>query len=95
MHEQCRNVRKIHFRLTLACEGSGGRANGVEMQHNPPPARFARERGGGSANSIETPSGSLLHVREVEDARTASKRKKNPPPARFCMRGKWRRRERH
>ena len=33
------------------------------------------------------------HAREVEDAATASKCAKNPPPAQFCTRRKWRRQE--
>jgi hypothetical protein len=33
-------------------------------------------------------------MREVEVARTTLKRHKHPPPARFCVRGRWRRRRR-
>jgi hypothetical protein len=36
---------------------------------------------------------SLLHAREVEDMQMASKYNINPPPARFWVRGRWRRRE--
>jgi hypothetical protein len=42
---------------------------------------------------INTTSSSLLHAREVEDVETASKCAKNPPPAHFCTRGRWRRKE--
>ena len=37
----------------------------------------------------------VLHVREVEDAATASKCAKNPPPAHFCTRGRWSGQESH
>ena len=54
------------------------------------------EGGYGIEMEEESTSGSLLHAREVEVAgmaKAVSKCKKDPPPARFCMRGRWRRRE--
>jgi hypothetical protein len=54
---------------------------------------FGRE-GGGGGNGVKTPenstSSSLLDAREMEVAAEASKGPKNPPPARFWMRGRWR-----
>jgi len=39
----------------------------------------------------KTTSGSCLHAREVDVVSTAWKHYKGPPPACFCMQGRWRR----
>jgi hypothetical protein len=45
-------------------------------------------------NTIRSTPNSLVRVREAEDAEITPKRNEDPPPACFCMRGKWMKRER-
>src|SRR6266700_1346460 len=46
--------------------------------------------GGNGVETHETTSGSVMRVREVEEASTASKRHERPPPARSGRQGRWR-----
>jgi hypothetical protein len=82
-----------HLRLAFGCEEGGGGRRVERTKKNHLRLVFGREGGGGCGRRVGrtkmTTSGSHWDTREVVVVGVASKRRKEPPPARIWTRGRW------
>ena len=87
-------VKKHHLRLAFACEGGGGGDMRVKREKKTRSGSLLRAREVEVVTRCrkrekKTTSGSLLRAREVGWRHVVENVKKRPPPARFCVRGRW------